>query len=161
MKNKILFLCLLSIGLQSCQNTKQESTSTIDKVQSNSEEASTNCKNCGMPSTEFPKWNVKVLRGNASHYFCSPRCMLLQATANPSGIQSTDSILVVDYYEQKFIAAKTAFFVIDSDITGPMGHDFVPFLDEKSAKDFQTEHKGKKIVRMAEVNQEMILNLGK
>lgn len=171
MKNRFLYsftlscIVFLSI-LQGCQKNKSEETATTnlatDKlVQESSTELSSDCKNCGMPSKEYPKWNVKLLQNSSENYFCSPRCMFIKATEATSTIKITDSIFVVDYYNQKFIDARQAYFVINSDITGPMGHDFVPFADEKAAKEFQTEHKGKEIVRFSEVTGAVILKLGK
>lgn len=162
----LYFIILLAI-LQGCQKNKSEETTTqnleIDKSAKESSMTAFNsdCKNCGMPSKEYPKWHVKLLQNSSENYFCSPRCMFIKAIEATSTINITDSIFVVDYYNQKFFDARQAYFVINSDITGPMGHDFVPFADEKAAKEFQTEHKGKEIVRFSEVTEAVILKLGK
>ncbi len=162
----ILYCAIFLAILQGCQKNKSEETVvTNEKTEKLTHESSltsfsSDCKNCGMPSKEYPKWHVKMLQNSSESYFCSPRCMFIQATEG-AAIKVTDSIFVVDYYNQKFFDARQAYFVINSDVTGPMGHDFVPFADEKAAKEFQTEHKGKEIVRFSEVTEAMILKLGK
>ncbi len=141
------FLCL------GCARVQQQAADDTmeDGIQSESSEQNSDCANCGMPSLEFPKW---VSRAD-EHYFCSPRCLFLKIQKEPE-IKSAKSLTVMDYYEAKVIAASNAFFVIGSDITGPMGHDFVPFTDEAAAKDFLKEHKGIKILRMANINETVI-----
>jgi copper chaperone NosL len=150
----------------SCQPKQAEQNSQkalqVPDKESNIAESKGSCRNCGMASLDFPQWNVKLLNKKSegqSSYFCSPRCLFVQATADNSPVLQTDSILVVDYYDQKFIDARKAFFVLGADVTGPMGNDFVPFAEEKAAKDFFVEHKGKKIVKFADINNETILNL--
>ncbi len=135
------------------------------KATTNTTTVASNCGNCGMKSLDFPQWNVKVIgkekdsNSQKITYFCSPRCLFVQATTNQTTYQSADSLLVVDYYNQQRIEARQAFFVVGSDVASPMGNDFVPLADEAAAKDFLNEHKGKKIVKFGEVNQENLLKL--
>jgi nitrous oxide reductase accessory protein NosL len=166
-KNCLASTFLLAFALFGCQKAKQNETNNTQEITSSQISVSqiTDCGNCGMPSKDYPKWNVKLLQTKETkrqeQFFCSPRCMFTQVIATNPKLQNTDSILVVDYYEQKMIDAQKAFFVIGSDVIAPMGHDFVPFSDEKAASDFLTEHKGKKIVKFNEVTNNVILDLDK
>jgi nitrous oxide reductase accessory protein NosL len=148
MKKLSLYLLLLFTACN--PKTTSEATSEND-----------NCKTCGMHSLPYPKWNVTWKNANTTQWFCSPRCMFIQVNKTPSSIAPTDSLLVIEYYTQRRITAQQASFVIGSDITSPMGHDFVPLQDEKTATDFMAEHKGKQILRFEEVSNEVIKNLGK
>jgi nitrous oxide reductase accessory protein NosL len=143
--------CYVLLVLAACNSPKKQAENTEND----------NCKTCGMHSLPYSKWNVTWKNTNQTQWFCSPRCMFIQIHKTPSLVNPSDSLLVTDYYTQQRIAAQKAFFVIGSDITSPMGHDFVPLQDEKAATDFMTEHKGKQILRFEEVNNEVIKNLGK
>ena len=68
-------------------------------------------------------------------------------------------ISVMDYYSKTSIGALQAFFVIWSDVYGPMGHEPIPFEKETDAKKFMKEHKGKKILRFKDVNPNLIKSL--
>lgn len=160
---KLLTLILATASLLvSCKEANNENSNQQQSViEENKTIPTTDCRNCGMPSKEYPKWNVKWKQENTESYFCSPRCMFMQVTSPKSNIKTQDSLLVVDYYSQKFITAQNAFFVINSDITGPMGHDFVPFADQIAAKDFLQEHKGSAILTFKDVKASTITELGK
>ena len=64
-----------------------------------------------------------------------------------------------DYYTLEAIPAKEAFYVLDPDVYGPMGHELVPFKKRKSAQTFMEEHNGKKIVRFDEITDHMVMAL--
>ena len=68
-------------------------------------------------------------------------------------------ILVTDYYSQKVIDAKEAFFVIGSDLLGPMGNELIPFAQESDAKTFSNDHNGKKIVKFDKIVEKEVLKL--
>lgn len=118
--------------------------------------ASTDCRHCGMTSTEFPKWKVKVVAKAGEVWYCSPRCMFISTLNKEKAPKEIASIEAVEYYNTKPVDAKTAFYVTGSDILGPMGHDLVPLKDKAAANDFKNEHKGAKIYTFAEVNMETV-----
>jgi len=66
---------------------------------------------------------------------------------------------VRDYYALKQIDAKSAWFVLGSDVYGPMGHELIPFAREAEAKEFMRDHKGKRIVRFNEVSATLVKGL--
>jgi nitrous oxide reductase accessory protein NosL len=66
---------------------------------------------------------------------------------------------VKDYYSTADIDARQAYFVIWSDVYGPMGHEPIPFEKEADAKEFLREHKGMKILSFKDVTPEVILSL--
>jgi copper chaperone NosL len=156
MKSIFYLVFIFAISFFSCQSKQEKKQEASNKITAN-----TRCQTCGMPSQEYPKWQVKHLKNQVESYFCSPRCMFVAATKTPTNISLQDTIWAVDYYEQKKIDALQAFYVINSDITGPMGHDFVPFATQNAAQDFLQEHKGTKIVTFKDVTPDMITTLGK
>jgi nitrous oxide reductase accessory protein NosL len=63
---------------------------------------------------------------------------------------------VTDYYSLSPIDGLKAFYVIGSDINGPMGGELVPFGKEIEAKEFMKDHKGKTIVMFNKVTAAML-----
>jgi copper chaperone NosL len=69
------------------------------------------------------------------------------------------AVSVKDYYSKESVNALPAFYVIWSDLYGPMGHEPIPFEEQAGAKKFLKEHKGKKIVRFKDVTLKLITSL--
>lgn len=151
MKNLIF---LIFIFVFSCQ-TKNEN---VQENATQKTEISDDCQNCGMPSLPFPKWNVIAKTSTKTAYFCSPRCMFAIKFKNDL---KADSVLVSDFYDLQRIEATKAFYVIESDILGSMGHDLVPLKSKTDAETFLKEHKGSKILTFEQVNLQTITDLAK
>jgi nitrous oxide reductase accessory protein NosL len=73
--------------------------------------------------------------------------------------QEITAIFVTEYYDLKLIDAQAAFYVIGSNVYGPMGHELIPFASEADAQEFMKDHQGKKIVRFKEISPELIAPL--
>jgi len=69
------------------------------------------------------------------------------------------AIYVTEYYDLKFIDAHTAYFVIGSDVCGPMGRELIPFETLDDAKAFMKDHKGERILRFENVRERTIKKL--
>lgn len=117
------------------------------------------CQVCGMHMHHYPTWVARINYPKDETYnFDGMKCMFKFYFNNKKGI--TD-VLVQDYYTLKTIDAKKAFFVVGSDVYGPMGHELIPFADKKSAKSFSLEHKGKEIYSFDEITEYMVRSLGR
>jgi len=118
------------------------------------------CANCGMYTHIHPNWEQKVISSDRSMmYFDGARCMfkiLLDSTTTPKHIEE---IQVKDYYSLQYIDGKKAFYVIGSDVLGPMGNELIPFRTRSAANEFLKDHKGEKIVLFDEVDMAMIMKL--
>ena len=68
-------------------------------------------------------------------------------------------IEVTDFYTLQAIDAKQAFYVIDSDVYGPMGNELIPFRTEEAAQNFMADHRGKKIIRFDEISPKLVMGL--
>ncbi len=66
---------------------------------------------------------------------------------------------VTAYYSVEMIDARKAFYVIGSDVTGPMGHELIPHPDMYDAKAFMKDHRGKAIVRFEDIDMAMLKGL--
>ena len=65
--------------------------------------------------------------------------------------KNIQKILVTDYYSQRGIDGKKAYYVLGSDVFGPMGHELIPFESLREAKTFKSDHRGKRILRFEEI----------
>jgi len=120
------------------------------------------CLVCGMFVAHYPNWISTVLYNDGkSHHFDGPRDLFtylldMKKWAQGHDMQSIQSIAVKDYYSLKQIDARSAYYVIGSDVFGPMGHELVPFISREHAETFMQDHQGKKIYRFNDINQKII-----
>ena len=116
------------------------------------------CDFCGMYMYNYPTWISRIkYKKDKIYNFDGIKCMFKFYFQNKNGIKN---ILVQDYYTLKTINAKDAFFVVGSDVYGPMGYELVPFKDKKSAKSFSLEHKGTEVLTFDEITESMVRSLG-
>ncbi len=66
---------------------------------------------------------------------------------------------VTDYYATARIDALAASYVVGSDVLGPMGHELVPHDGDEQAREFLADHKGRRVLRFAEVSASLLAGL--
>lgn len=123
------------------------------------------CPICGMLVSKYPHWVATIVyKDGHAHHFDGAKDMFKfwfdppKYAAGHSREQMT-RIAVTDYYNLQPIDAKTALYVIGSDVLGPMGHEFVPLASMADAEDFMKEHKGKRILRFDQVTKDLPVKL--
>jgi len=119
------------------------------------------CAVCGMYPARFPKnkCQLQTTDGEVVH-FCSTQCLfeyLKNAQKYGKADLKTKFIWVVDYDSGNWIYAKNAFYVVNSDVAGPMGKEAYPFASVENAKKFSSLHPGK-ILRFKEVTIDKIMS---
>jgi len=123
------------------------------------------CPVCGMFVAKYTDWVVSLtFRDSTSVFFDGPKDLftyyLNMKKYNPSRkVADVVSMAVKDYYDFKPVDAKKAFFVVGSDVYGPMGKEIIPFRKEADAREFMKDHKGKKIVGFGSVTPEILKTL--
>ncbi|MGF1532078.1 MAG: nitrous oxide reductase accessory protein NosL [Bernardetiaceae bacterium] len=145
------FLLLIAIFILACQPKTEQQTSGNE---TDTPAVTYDCAHCGMPSKEFPEWNTRITTAEGEQWTCSPRCMLILTKKDKP--MADAQIAVVDYYNQQMIDGKTAFYVIKSQQTGPMGHDFVPLQTAEAAQEFLNDYAGDRILRYEEITPDVI-----
>ncbi|HGZ71081.1 MAG TPA: nitrous oxide reductase accessory protein NosL, partial [Nitratifractor sp.] len=70
-----------------------------------------------------------------------------------------EKVQVSDFYTLEAIDAREAFYVVGSNVYGPMGNELVPFKSEKEAQNFMQEHKGKKILKFKDITPQIVMGL--
>jgi len=87
------------------------------------------------------------------YYFDLPKYNPSKTTADIA------HVLVTDYYSMKLIDGFQAFYVIGSDVYGPMGKELMPFKAEAAAQEFKVDHKGTAILSFKDITPELIKTL--
>lgn len=117
------------------------------------------CPVCGMLVAKYPHWVATIVyKDGHAHFFDGAKDMFKFWFDPPKyaphhSREMITRITVTDYYNLQPIDAKAAFYVIGSDVLGPMGHEFVPLASQADAEEFMKEHKGKRILRFDEVDK--------
>ena len=120
------------------------------------------CPVCGMFAAKFPDWTAEIIyRDGTYRVFDGPKDMfkyLADLKKYESSRRREDilSIYVSDYYSVHPIDAYKAFFVIGSNVYGPMGNEFVYFEKETNALVFMKDHAGKRILRFQDVTPKFL-----
>ena len=124
------------------------------------------CPVCGMFTYKYPKWATQIFYGERHFSFDGVKDMMkfyFNATkwGKYEGVtkEKISKILVTDYYSQKSIAGAKAYYVIGSDVLGPMGNELIPFAQESDAKSFFDDHHGKTIVRFDKIVEKEVYRL--
>ncbi len=123
------------------------------------------CPVCGMFVAKYPEWIATVLyKDSHAHHFDGAKDLfkyLLDYEKWAPGHNKNDiaGIGVTEYYSLGRIRAEDAWYVIGSDVLGPMGHELVPLETEADAKEFMADHGGKKIMRFDEVTYPLLKKL--
>jgi copper chaperone NosL len=125
------------------------------------------CPVCGMFVAKFPEWVASVVyKDGHAHHFDGAKDMF-KFLANPRHYvashrpEDVATIAVTDYYAVVRIDAHEAFYVIGSDVLGPMGHELVPLASRAEAEEFLKDHKGISILSFDKVTQAVIERLDK
>jgi copper chaperone NosL len=123
------------------------------------------CPVCGMFVASYPNWlGVVVHKDGAKSYFDGPKDLFTYYLAPekfaPSRKQADIvELYVTDYYSVTAIDGRKAFFVVGSDVRGPMGKELVPFAKKADADGFLKDHKGEKVLRLEEITTATLKSL--
>lgn len=120
------------------------------------------CPVCGMFVAKFPDFLAEIIFNDGSYaVFDGAKDMfkyyLNLRKYNPKKNRADIyAIYVTDYYTLKLIEGKKAYYVIGSDVYGPMGKELIPFKKLSDAEEFKQDHKGKSVLIFRQINSEII-----
>lgn len=123
------------------------------------------CPVCGMYVAKYSDWTAQVAFEDGTYYFFDGVKDMLKFYQNIAKYapkrKAADikAIYVKDYYNVKFIDATKAFYVIGSDVMGPMGKELIPFEKKDDANTFLKDHKGERILQFKEITPEIVKKL--
>ena len=123
------------------------------------------CPVCGMFVSKYPEWVATVLyKDGHAHHFDGAKDLFkylldLPKYAPRHRAEDIAAVAVTEYYGLKHIDAHAAWFVLGSDVLGPMGHELVPLASQEDAEEFMTDHAGRRILRFDDVTPEILHGL--
>ena len=121
------------------------------------------CPVCGMFVAKYPNWITQARLSNGTVKFFDGVKDLMAFSFNPDSFgapgQKIQEIWVKDYYTLAWIDGRTAWYVVGSDVYGPMGHEFIPFTSAAAAENFRKDHKGTKVMRFDEITESLVQSM--
>lgn len=120
------------------------------------------CPVCGMFVAKYPKWAAFLEADSKNYYFDGVKDMMkfyIFDVDFPFDRSKITQMQVTDFYTIEAIDAKQAFYVIGSDMYGPMGNELIPFSTQDAAENFMKDHRGKKIILFDEITPQLVMGL--
>jgi nitrous oxide reductase accessory protein NosL len=121
------------------------------------------CPVCGMMVAKFPKWTAEIVFKDGSYAaFDGPKDMFRFYFHMSKYTKKThadiEAIYVTDYYTGRMVNARAGdvYFVVGSDVMGPMGMELVPVKGRSNAETFMKDHKGKKALLFGQVTPSVL-----
>jgi nitrous oxide reductase accessory protein NosL len=114
---------------------------------------------------KYPEWSASLtFRDGKSEFFDGVKDLFryyqgLSRYAPRRKPAEIREILVKDYYSLAAVDARSAWYVIGSDVLGPMGREAVPFAREADAGSFLKDHRGTRILRFNDLTPTVIKGL--
>lgn len=127
-------------------------------------DGNTRCTVCGMFVAKYKNWITQVRLADGRVIFFDGVKDLMVFYFSPRQFGSVEQkdikeIWVRDYYTLDWHDGRTAFYVVGSDVYGPMGKEFVPFASRDAAENFLHDHKGTKVLSFAEITDELVQSM--
>ena len=158
MQRKVLFItiavCLLTMSYAVAAEIKPVQPGKKDK-----------CPVCGMFVYKYPDWVGEIIFKDGSRAFFDGAKDLFKyyfnlKKYNPKKTKDGIAVIyVTEYYDMKLIDAKSAFYVIGSDVYGPMGKELIPFVSKADAEEFKRDHRGTRILKFEDIKPAVIKKL--
>jgi nitrous oxide reductase accessory protein NosL len=123
------------------------------------------CPVCGMFVAKYPDFIAEIIFRDGSYaVFDGVKDMMKYYFAldkyNPKKKRADiDSIYVTDYYDLTLIDGIKAFYVIGSDVYGPMGRELIPFGSRSDAEEFRKDHQGKAVFEFRDITYDAVKGL--
>ncbi|MCP3890839.1 MAG: hypothetical protein GY702_18495 [Desulfobulbaceae bacterium] len=115
------------------------------------------CPLCGMYPARYPDFQCQVLFEDGSYEaFDSAIGMLIyllfQEKTDPKE-SAIDLLYFKDYNKKSWIEANNTWFVVGSEIMGPMGVEFLPVDSKQAAEKLKIQEKGQEIIHYKNIDR--------
>ncbi len=121
------------------------------------------CPVCGMKASMYPNWNAEIVFKDGSYVaFDGPKDMFRfyfhPEKYSKHSQSEIEDIYVTEYYSTRVVNAKDpdVYFILGSDVYGPMGVELVPVKGKAQAETFMKDHHGKRMLHFSEVTPDDI-----
>jgi len=115
------------------------------------------CPVCGMRVKPYANWIAQIIFNDGTYaVFDGPKDMLKYYFDVPKynrrkTKEDIAGIYVTEYYGTKLMKAQDVYFVIGSEVKGPMGDELVPVRSKAEAEVFMSDHRGKRVLAFEEL----------
>lgn len=113
------------------------------------------CEICGMAIDADSGWRAGAVGASGPLAFDTPKCLFRYTHRHGS----VEGPWVTEYYSQERRPAARLFYVVGSDLEGPMGRDLVPVGGAPEAERFASDHHGTQVLAYGEVTPEVVADL--
>lgn len=123
------------------------------------------CPVCGMFVGKYPDFAAQVqFQDGVTLHFDGAKDMFkyyLNLSRYAPGRKAADitKVFVTNYYDLTMLDGLSAYYVLGSDVYGPMGRELIPFARESEARGFLKDHKGKSLIRFSDVTPQVLKSL--
>jgi len=120
------------------------------------------CPVCGMFVAKYPDWVGQIqFKDGGVEFFDGAKDLFkyyfdMKKYHSPRTQKDIVAIYVTEYYDVRSIDALEAFFVVGSDVYGPMGRELIPLANKEDAEVFLKDHKGRLILKFEEITPKLI-----
>ncbi|PLX94380.1 MAG: nitrous oxide reductase accessory protein NosL [Desulfuromonas sp.] len=106
------------------------------------------CPVCGMFVAPYPEWIATMTRVDGSQIFFDGCKDLFRYYFDQTAEEQKRiaTIHVTEYYSTRLMRAEDLFFVLGSDVLGPMGRELIPVAGKENAQTFLRDHRGSEIL---------------
>ena len=108
------------------------------------------CPVCGMYPASFAMHKCQIqTKDKVVYHFCSTQCLFtfLENSAQFAGKSVQPFLIwVVDYPSGSWISGRTGYYVVGSNLVGPMGKEAFVFNNMADAKKYVADHGGKVVI---------------
>jgi copper chaperone NosL len=119
------------------------------------------CPLCSMYPARYPKFNCQIVFKDGSYEAFDSAIGQLVYLHFPDKtgkkLKPVAEIYFKDYLKESWLEADQAFFVIGSDIRGPMGVQFLPVDSEQAAEELKKQAQGKDIIHFKMINRQYLI----
>ncbi len=111
------------------------------------------CPVCGMFVAPYPEWVATiVLKDDRQIYFDGCKDLFRYYFGlSETQLAEIESIYVTEYYQTRLLPARKVYYVVGSDIYGPMGKELIPVAGKEHAETFMKDHNGTRILTFDQV----------
>lgn len=134
-------------------------------AQSRNPSSKDKCPVCGMFVSEYRNFLAEIVFKDGFHAYFDGSKDMFRYYFEPEKYHPARKradiafVYVTEYYSLNIIDGFQSFYVIGSDVRGPMGNELIPIAKESDAQIFMNDHKGKSILKFDEITLKVVNGL--
>ncbi len=122
------------------------------------------CPLCGMIPARYPLFNCQVVFEDGTYEAFDSASGLLVYLNFPDKtgfpLKKVGKVFFKDYLDEKWIDADTTWFVVGSEIMGPMGIEFLPVSSKKLALELKNREQGAAVIPFQKIDRAFMTRAG-